>query len=65
MNLLELREQLQDNLITYMSDINACEFHDSYLDPDVVDTVCQIVVDTFDNAFFAGSPITLDNPPTN
>jgi hypothetical protein len=42
-----LREQLQDNLISYMSEVNACEFHDSYIDPDVIDTVCQIVVDTF------------------
>jgi hypothetical protein len=40
-------EQLQENLISYMSEINACEFHDSHIDSDVLDTVCQIVVDTF------------------
>lgn len=56
MNLDELKEQLQDNLITYLSEINACEWHDSYIDPDVLDTVCQIVVDTFDKAFFAPAP---------
>jgi hypothetical protein len=42
-----LREQLQENLISYMTEVNACEFHDSYIDPDVLDTVCQIVVNTF------------------
>lgn len=56
MNLNDLREQLQDNLITYLSEINACEWHDSYIDPDVLDTVCQIVVDTFDKAFYSPAP---------
>ena len=65
MNLIELREQLQDNLITYLSEINACEFHDSYIDPDTLDTVCQIVVDTFNDAFYAPAPITLDTTPQN
>ena len=42
-----LREQLQENLISYLETVVACEFHDSYLYDGVIDTVCQIVVDTF------------------
>lgn len=64
MNLDELKEQLQDNLISYMSEVNACEFHDSYIDPDVLDTMCQIVVDTFNDAFYAGAS-TLDTTAQN
>jgi len=56
MNLDELKEQLQNNLITYLSEINSCEFHDSYIDPDTLDTVCQIVVDTFNKSFYAPTP---------
>jgi hypothetical protein len=44
MTLNELQEQLQNNLITYLSD---------WLPADLVDGACQVVVDTFDTAFFA------------
>jgi hypothetical protein len=59
MNLLELREQLQENLITYLSDKLSDEIIEDY----IVSDVCQIVIDTFDNTFYAGSP--LDKSPQN
>jgi len=54
--MLTLRAHLQDNLITYLSEVTACEFHGSNLDDEVIDTVCQIVIDTFNSAFFAPAP---------
>lgn len=50
MELLELREQLQENLVTYLSEVTACEFHGTYLDNDILDTVCDIVIETLDKA---------------
>jgi hypothetical protein len=47
MNLELLREQLQENLISYLETVVACDHHDSYLYDGVIDTACQIVVDTF------------------
>jgi hypothetical protein len=57
MNLIELREQLQENLISYMDTVQS-----QYLDIDrqwVYDDLCQVVVDTFNEAFYAPAPITL------
>ena len=54
MNLELLREQLQENLISYMDTVQS-----QYLDIDrqwVYDDICQVVVDTFDDAFFSGQP---------
>ena len=54
MTLEELREQLQENLISYMDTVQS-----QYLDIDrqwVYDDICQVVVDTFDDAFFSGQP---------
>lgn len=48
-NLLELRELLQDNLVTYLSEVIGCEYHDTNLDPNIIDNVCQIIVDTFND----------------
>ncbi len=64
MNLNELKEQLQENLVSYLETVVACEFHDSYLYDGVIDTACQIVVDTFNDSFYAGAP-TLDTTPKN
>jgi len=58
MTLNELREQIQENLLTYMDTVQA-----SYLDEDrqwVYDDLCQVIVDTFDEAFFAHHPILLE-----
>lgn len=63
MNLDELREQLQENLIAYMDTVQS-----KFLDIDrqwVYDDLCQVVVDTFNDAFFADSPISLDTTPQN
>lgn len=46
MTLQELKEQLQENLLAYL------DGHDQEL----LDGVCQTVVDTFDTAFFKGEP---------
>jgi hypothetical protein len=45
MTITELQVQLQDNLITYLSD---------WLPADLVDGAGQIVEDTFTAAFFKG-----------
>jgi len=61
MTLNELREQIQENLHTYMDTVQS-----SYLDEDrqwVYDDMCQVVVDTFDEAFYAPAPISLDSTP--
>jgi hypothetical protein len=63
MNLEELKEQLQENLISYMDTVQS-----QYLDIDrqwVYDDMCQVVVDTFNDAFFAPAPISLDSAPQN
>jgi hypothetical protein len=63
MNLLELKEQLQENLISYMDTVQS-----QFLDIDrqwVYDDMCQVVVDTFNDAFYAPAPITIDNTPQN
>jgi hypothetical protein len=43
MDLELLREQLQENLITYLSD----KLSDDVIEDYIVSDVCQIVVDTF------------------
>jgi hypothetical protein len=61
MTLEELKEQLQENLISYMDTVEP-----QYLDIDrqwVYDDLCQVVVDTFNEAFYAPAPITIDNTP--
>ena len=40
---LELREQLQENLVTYLSD----KLSDDVIEDYIISDVCQIVVDTF------------------
>jgi len=63
MNLEELREQLQENLISYMDTVQS-----QFLDIDrqwVYDDMCQVVVDTFNDAFYAPAPISLDSTPQN
>ena len=64
MTLNELKEQLQENLITYLDGATGCEYHEVNIDPYVIDNVCQIVVETFNNAFYAGAP-TLDTTSHN
>ena len=63
MNLLELREQLQENLISFLDGASGCEFHQTNVSQWVIDQVCEIVVETFDNAFFSPAPNTLDTTP--
>jgi hypothetical protein len=61
MNLDELKEQLQENLISYMDTVQS-----QFLDIDrqwVYDDMCQVVVDTFNDAFYAPAPISLDTTP--
>jgi hypothetical protein len=61
MNLEELKEQLQENLISYMDTVQS-----QFLDIDrqwVYDDMCQVVVDTFNDAFYAPAPISLDTTP--
>jgi hypothetical protein len=61
MNLDELKEQLQENLISYMDTVQS-----QFLDIDrqwVYDDLCQVVVDTFNDAFYAPAPISLDTTP--
>ena len=53
MNLDELKEQLQENLISYLSD----KLSDQIIEDYIINDVCQVVVDTFNNAFYAGSPL--------
>jgi len=63
MSLEELREQLQENLISYMDTVQS-----QFLDIDrqwVYVDMCQVVVDTFNDAFYAPAPITLDTTPQN
>jgi len=63
MTLEELREQLQENLISYMDTVQS-----QFLDIDrqwVYDDMCQVVVDTFNDAFYAPAPISLDSTPQN
>ena len=50
MTLNDLREQLQENIRTYLDE------YDMY----IVDDLCDIVVNTFDEAFFAHPPSTLN-----
>ena len=50
MTLEELREQLQENLISYMDTVQS-----QYLDIDrqwVYDDICQVVIDTFNDLDF-------------
>jgi hypothetical protein len=63
MNIDELKEQLQENLISYMDTVQS-----QFLDIDrqwVYDDMCQVVVDTFNDAFYAPAPISLDTTPQN
>ena len=63
MTLEDLREQLQENLISYMDTVQS-----QFLDIDrqwVYDDMCQVVVDTFNDAFYAPAPISLDSTPQN
>ena len=53
----DLREQLQENILSYMDTVQS-----QYLDIDrqwVYDDLCQVVVDTFNDAFYAPAPSTL------
>ena len=53
MTLNELKEQIQENILTYMDSVES-----SYLDTDrqwVYDDLCQVIVDTFDDTFYDSS----------
>ena len=50
MEIAQLKEQLQDELLTYLESVVACEYHGTYLDSDILDTVCDIVIETLDKA---------------
>jgi len=61
MTLDELREQLQENVLTYMDTVES-----NYLEIDrqwVYDDLCQVIVDTFNDAFYAPAPISIDTAP--
>jgi len=61
MNLIELREQLIINLTNYMDTVQP-----QFLEIDkqwVIDDMCMTIMDTFDEAFFAPAPISLDTTP--
>jgi len=63
MTLDELREQLQENVLTYMDTVES-----NYLEIDrqwVYDDLCQVIVDTFNDAFYAPAPISLDTTTQN
>jgi hypothetical protein len=63
MTLDELREQLQENVLTYMDTVES-----NYLEIDrqwVYDDLCQVIVDTFNDAFYAPAPISLDTATQN
>ena len=60
MTLNELKEQLQENMITYLSDPFPCENHDVFICDDVVSNICQIIVDTFNDTFYDGSLTSID-----
>ena len=58
MTLDELREQLQENVLTFMDTVES-----NYLEIDrqwVYDDLCQVIVDTFNDAFYAPAPTSLD-----
>lgn len=50
METVQLKEELQHNLMTYLDSIIVCEFHETYLDPNILDSVCDIVIETIDNS---------------
>lgn len=56
MTLDELKEQLQEDMISYFHTIHNYE-------PELLDTICQIIVDRFNKSFHSGSP--LDKSPQN
>jgi len=49
-----LREQLQENLISYLSILEGVDLDDDK--GSVLDDVCQIVVDTINDSTFAPAP---------
>jgi hypothetical protein len=59
MNIDLLKEQLQENLVTVFDDYQGYE-----IDSLMIDKMCQVVVDTFNNAFYAGAS-TLDTTVQN
>ena len=58
MNIDELKEQLQENIVTVLDDYQGYE-----IDSLMIDKICQVVVDTFNDAFYAPAPISLDTTP--
>ena len=59
MTLEELKEQLQENLIMYLEEM-PLEFYQDRLES-IIDGVCDIVITTFDESFYAEKP--LDKSP--
>jgi len=51
MTLNELREQIQENIVTVLDDYQGYE-----IDSLMIDKICQVVVDTFNDAFYAPAP---------
>jgi hypothetical protein len=49
MNIDELKEQLQEDIISYFWTVHNFE-------PELVDTICQIIVDRFNKSFHAPAP---------
>lgn len=52
-NLYELQEQLEKNICLYVEETNS---FNGFGEGDIKDSLCQIVIDTFDKAFFAPAP---------
>ena len=57
----ELKEQLQINICMYVDETNAFE---GFGENDIKDSLCQVVIDTFNNAFFAPAPADLTDVTT-
>lgn len=52
MTLNELKEQLQINICMYVDETNS---FNGFGEGDIKDSLCQVVIDTFNSAFFASS----------
>lgn len=62
MNLNELIEQIQENLCMYYDETNG---FDGFGPHDVKDSLCQVIIDTYREAFFAPAPNAIDNTSSN
>lgn len=53
MNIYQLSEQIQINICNYVDETNS---FDGFGEGDIKDSLCQIVADTINDAFFAPAP---------